>query len=242
MAEPAFLREAAVRASGIVLRTPRHSVSVRLTHWIVTLAFFALLISGIAILIAHPRLYWGEAGGFGGPSLLDLPLPFSLGHSGWGRSLHFLSAWVCVLTGLVYLLSGFLTQHFSKDLLPSSADLAPRALWRMVRMDLRWSEPAEEEMPGYNSLQRLAYLAVVFALFPLMVLSGLAMSPAIASVVPQLVEAFGGQQSARTVHFFVACLLVLFVIAHVAMVCRRGFVRRMKGMIAGSAEQRTVLR
>ena len=75
---------------------PRHSVLVRITHWITTLSFLALLVSGIAILLAHPRLYWGETGAVGAPSLIDLPLPFMLtGQSGWGRSLHFFAAWLC---------------------------------------------------------------------------------------------------------------------------------------------------
>src|SRR5580704_5451 len=88
---------------------PRHSAVVRITHWINTLSFFGLLVSGIAILLAHPRLYWGETGSVGTPSLLDLPLPFLLtGQSGWGRYLHFLSAWACVLNGTLYVLSGLL--------------------------------------------------------------------------------------------------------------------------------------
>src|SRR5208283_5796524 len=95
-----------------------HSATVRITHWINSLSFFGLLVSGIAILLAHPRLYWGETGSVGTPSLVDLPLPFVLeGQSGWGRYLHFLSAWVCVLTGLSYVLSGILSQHFRREFL-----------------------------------------------------------------------------------------------------------------------------
>ena len=86
---------------------PRHSALVRITHWINTLSFFGLLVSGFAILLAHPRLYWGETGNVGTSSILDLPLPFVLtGQTGWGRSLHFLSAWICVLNGLLYVVSG----------------------------------------------------------------------------------------------------------------------------------------
>ena len=206
---------------------------VRATHWIVTLTFFGLLVSGIAILLAHPRLYWGETGAFGTPSLLDLPIPFVLGNSGWGRSLHFLSAWVCVLSGMVYVLSGFLTQHFRRDLMPEKAEWSWGRVALAIRAHLRSSRPGEEELPGYNVLQRLAYLAVVFVLFPLIVLSGLAMSPAITSAVPALVNGFGGQQSARTVHFFLASFLVLFVVVHVVMVGRAGFTRRMRAMITG---------
>ncbi len=84
---------------------PRHTVLVRVTHWVHALGFFALVVSGIAILVAHPRLYWGETGAVGTPSLFDLPIPFMLGHSGWGRYLHFVAAWACVLNGLLYYVS-----------------------------------------------------------------------------------------------------------------------------------------
>lgn len=93
----------------------RHRALVRITHWLNALSFVGLVVSGVAILLAHPRLYWGETGAVGMPSLIDLPLPFVLtGQTGWGRSLHFLSAWMCVLTGVVYLLSGLATRHFGK--------------------------------------------------------------------------------------------------------------------------------
>src|SRR6185503_13485988 len=91
----------------------RFSLLVRVTHWLNSISCVALVVSGVGILLAHPRLYWGETGGVGGPSLFDLPLPFMLGgQSGWGRSLHFLSAWVCVLNGLVYVFSGVFKWHF----------------------------------------------------------------------------------------------------------------------------------
>jgi thiosulfate reductase cytochrome b subunit len=184
----------------------RHSAVVRITHWINTLSFFGLLVSGIAILLAHPRLYWGETGNVGTPSLIDLPLPFVLiGQSGWGRSLHFLSAWFCILNGLLYVLSGFLTQHF------------------------QWKNSAD----SYNLLQRIAYLIVVAILFPLMIWTGLAMSPAITSVFPALVTGLGGQQSARTIHFFIAAFLVLFLLVHVTMVCLAGFTSHVRAMITG---------
>jgi DMSO/TMAO reductase YedYZ molybdopterin-dependent catalytic subunit/thiosulfate reductase cytochrome b subunit len=211
---------------------PRHPAAVRITHWTVTLSFFGLLISGIAILLAHPRLYWGETGAVGTPSLLDLPLPFVLtGQSGWGRYLHFLSAWVCILSGVVYLLSGLFTKHFRRRLLPAKDTLAWRPFWRVVSNHLRWKPASEGEPQDYNVVQRLAYLAVVFLLFPLIVLAGFAMSPAIASVAPALVSVFGGQQTARTVHFVAAILLVAFLLVHVAMVSLSGFRTRVRSMI-----------
>src|SRR5690242_17905903 len=160
MPEPAYIPELATPAPAAPL-LPRHTATVRITHWVHTVSFFGLLVSGIAILLAHPRLYWGETGAVGLPSLLDLPLPFVLtGQTGWGRSLHFLSAWLLVLNGGVYLLSGLATRHFRDDLLRPNA---------------------------YNALQRASYLAVIFLLFPLMVATGFAMSPAITSALPALV-------------------------------------------------------
>ena len=188
----------------------RHSALVRVTHWLTAASFIALAVSGVAILLAHPRLYWGETGAVGTPSLFDLPLPFLLtGQSGWGRYLHFLSAWMTVLTGTIYVLDGIRARHFSESL-------------------FRPSQPAK-----YNVVQRATYAAVVFVLFPLMIWTGLAMSPAVTSVLPTLVTSLGGQQSARTLHFIVASVLVLFVIGHVAMVAFAGFSRHVAAMIVG---------
>lgn len=211
----------------------RHSAVVRATHWVNALSFFGLLVSGFAILLAHPRFYWGEAGGIGTPSVLDLPLPFMRGGpSGWGRNLHFLSAWVGVLNGGVYLLSGVLTRHFSHDLLPARAELTWRSLSRSVLSHLRFERPA---VGTYNILQRLTYLGVIFILFPLLLWTGFAMSPAIVSVVPAFVTVLGGQETARTLHFFIADFLVLFFVVHIAMICLAGFWNLVRAMVTGHA-------
>jgi thiosulfate reductase cytochrome b subunit len=211
MAGSAYLPRIATRSSDIP-DSPRHSVVVRITHWINTIGFVGLLVSGIAILLAHPRFYWGETGNVGTPSIIDLPLPFVLtGQTGWGRSLHFLSAWACVLNGSLYFVSSLLTQHFRRDLWPGG----PR-------------EPVAYQVP-----QRLIYLLVIVVLFPLMIWTGLAMSPAITSVFPALVTSLGGQQSARTIHFFAADSLVLFLLVHIGMVWRAGFTNHVRAMIVG---------
>jgi thiosulfate reductase cytochrome b subunit len=220
MADSAHFPRLAIRSSDAIdssrIVAPRHSFTVRVTHWMNVLSFAGLLTSGIAILLAHPRLYWGETGSVGTPSLIDLPLPFMLtGQSGWGRSLHFLSAWATVMTGAIYIVSCLFSGHFRKDFLPS------------------------ESPPVYNSLQRFAYATVVFFLFPMAIWTGLAMSPAITSVYPALVTTLGGQQSARTIHFFVAAFLVVFVLVHIAMVARDGFVKNMRAMIVGHSKEAT---
>jgi thiosulfate reductase cytochrome b subunit len=232
MAETAYAPGLTIRGLDS-LDSPRHSAVVRITHWITAITFVGLLVSGIAILIAHPRLYWGETGARGGPSLIDLPIPFMIGHSGWGRYLHFLSAWVCVFTGLVYVGSGILSQHFRKELLPAKGDFEWRGIGRIIWNHARFKRPPEDEALAYNVVQKLAYLSVVIVLFPLIILTGLAMSPAIASLLPVVREAFGGQQSARTIHFFASLALVLFVCVHIAMVCLAGFTNRVRGMITG---------
>ncbi|HSZ18165.1 MAG TPA: cytochrome b/b6 domain-containing protein [Candidatus Acidoferrum sp.] len=239
MAQTALIPAVAIQSSAS-LDSPRHSAVVRITHWITALSFFGLLYSGIAILIAHPRLYWGDTGGVGAPSLIDLPIPFMIGHSGWGRYLHFLSAWTAVLTGMVYAFSGAVSKHFRRDLLPTREEMSWGRVWRIVWNDLRWKRPAEEDSLTYNVVQKLTYLGVVFVLFPLIILSGLAMSPAIASVVPTLRIGFGGQQSARTIHFFVTLALVLFLCVHIAMVCLAGFTGRVRAMITGYSAARKV--
>jgi thiosulfate reductase cytochrome b subunit len=231
MAESAYILEPPIHTSDVV-NPPRHSVLVRITHWIFTLSFFGLMLSGLAITLAHPHFYWGEAGSMGTPSLFDLPLPTKRGGpSGWGRSLHFQSAWFAVLSGLLYVIAGLFTQHFHRRLIPARADLSWRSLSAVLLDHVRFRRPGNTG--SYNILQRLAYLAVVFLFFPLIIITGLAMSPALTSVFPQLVTVFGGQETARTLHFFLANFLVFFLVAHVVMVILGGFKTRMLAMITG---------
>ena len=212
------------------------------------LCFFALLVSGIEILISHPRFYWGEAGNVLTTPLFVLPIPASRStvptgygfvlpdQNGWSRSLHFQTAWAVVLTGLLYGVFGLFTNHFRRNLVPAKPDLSWRALSREIANHARLKPPGVAEAWSYNSLQRLTYLFVIFVLFPLVIWTGLAMSPAIASAFPGVVTAFGGQQSARTIHFFVTVLLVLFLAVHVGMIVLAGFRNRMRPMITGRVE------
>jgi thiosulfate reductase cytochrome b subunit len=233
----------AVRASTV---RRRHSLLVRVTHWITTLAFLALLVSGVEILISHPRFYWGETGNVRTTPLFKLPIaasrstvPTGYGYvlpdqNGWSRYLHFQSAWVAVLTGLLYVTFGLTQGHFRRNLLPARADLSSRGLSTVIAQHLRFRHASEDEGSAYNVLQRLTYLSVIFVLFPLIIWTGLAMSPGIASAIPAVVTVLGGQQSARTIHFFVTILLVLFLLVHIIMVCLAGFRKRMRAMIMGS--------
>ena len=227
--------------------TPRHSALVRVTHWITTLCFLALLVSGVEILISHPRFYWGETGNVLTTPSFKLPIPSSRNlvptgygyvlpdQNGWSRYLHFQAAWIVVLTGLLYTISILFTGHLRKNLLPGQADLSWKAFSTTIAKHLRFERPSEAEAWSYNVLQRLTYLFVIFVLFPLVIWTGLAMSPAFVSAVPATVTVLGGQQSARTIHFFVSLFLVLFLLVHVVMVCVAGFTSRMRAMITGRA-------
>jgi len=238
-------------ASAVTARAvgPRHAGVVRVTHWITTLSFLALLVSGAEILLSHPRFYWGETGNVLSPPLFQLPVPSSRDtvptaygyvlrdQNGWSRYLHFQSAWVVVGTGLVYVITGLWSGHFRRNLMPARADLAWRKLTSVIAQDLRLSPASEEAVWSYNVLQRITYLLVIFVLFPLIVWTGLAMSPAIASAYPFAVAVLGGQQSARTIHFLVTVLLVLFLLVHVAMVFLAGFRSRMRSIITGRPDR-----
>jgi thiosulfate reductase cytochrome b subunit len=237
-----------VSATAVAKVTSQHSALVRVTHWITTVSFLALLVTGVEILISHPRFYWGEAGNVLNTPLFIVPIPASRStvptgygyvlpdQNGWSRYLHFQAAWVVVLTGLLYVVFGLLKGHFRKNLTPSRAELSWQALSTVLGDHLRPRAPSSAAGAwSYNALQRLTYLLVIFVLFPLVVWTGLAMSPGFVSAFPAVATTLGGQQSARTIHFFVSVLLVIFLVVHVAMICRAGFRNRMRAMITGNA-------
>ncbi len=239
------ISQAAVARPAISGSTTRHSALVRVTHWITTLAFLALLVTGVEILISHPRFYWGETGNVLTTPLFQLPIPASRDmvptgygyvlpdQNGWSRYLHFESAWVLVLTGLLYAVFGFFSGHFRRNLLPARADLSWRRFGGIIAQDLRLRPASGTEAWSYNALQRLTYLLVIFVLVPLVIWTGLDMSPAFASAFPSAVTALGGRQSARTLHFFVSVLLVGFLFVHVLMIFLAGFWNRVRAMITG---------
>jgi thiosulfate reductase cytochrome b subunit len=254
----------------------RHSAAVRITHWINVLCLSILLLSGLQILNAHPRLYWGEYGadadqafiaigsqkhedGLHGflrvgalriettgvlgasregdaitarafPAWLTIPSYHDLGA---GRNWHFLFAWLLVINGSVYLMHGFLRGHILRDLLPNRDQLKPRHLWQEVVDHARLRFAKGSAARRYNALQKITYLLVVLVLLPLMVFTGLTMSPGLDAAFPFLPDLFGGRPSARTLHFITASSLVLFVAVHVLMVVLSGFWNNVRSMISG---------
>jgi thiosulfate reductase cytochrome b subunit len=216
---------------------PRRLLVVRATHWIAVLTVCGLLVSGIGILVSHPRLYWGEVGNVDTASLIDLPMPFIIGPSVWMRPYHFASAWLLVLSGFAYVIGGFITGHLSK-LIPAPTDLHWHRIGGVISGHLHWRRPSVDEAWTYNVVQRLTYLFVVFILFPAIIWTGLGMSFGATSVFPFLATALGGHQSARTLHFICVGLLVLFAIVHIVMLCLVGFRSHVRAMITGYIPQR----
>src|SRR5512146_3295304 len=192
----------------------RHTLAVRVMHWINVVAVVVLLMSGLQIFNAHPALYWGKSSYTGaGPLWAPGPFPgwITLPGPQWlamGRRWHFFFAWVLVINGIAYLAYTLASRHLTRDLLPTRADW--RAIGPSIRDHLLLRHPQGAAARRYNILQKLAYLGVIFVLFPLLILMGWAMSPGLDSLVPGWIDVFGGRQSARTLHFLVAWVLVAF--------------------------------
>jgi thiosulfate reductase cytochrome b subunit len=238
-----------------------HTRWVRVSHWIAAASILALALTGFVILMAHPRLYWGAVGNDLTPALLELPISRNHRHGGWeksvaffpvagspvtavrtydifnenswGRSLHFLAAWFLVVTGAFYVVAGFFSGHVWRDLLPHGPELTPRRLWQDLASHARFQIQPAKGGPPYGIMQKFTYFGVVFVALPMMVATGMTMSPAITAAYPILLAAFGGSQSARTIHFGLFVALVLFLIVHVLMVIMSGFKRQLRAMTVG---------
>lgn len=212
------------------------------------MAFLALLVSGVEVLVSHPRFYWGETGNVNDAPLFSIPIPSSRStvptgygyvlpdQNGWSRYLHFQSAWLLALTGVAYLTAGLGSGHFHRNLVPSATDLRWPAVRRSIAEHLRWPAASVADPSSYNLLQRLAYLGVIFVLVPLVIWTGLAMSPGFTAIWPATVALLCGKQSARTLHFVVSLALTLFLIVHLVMLVLAGFTTRVRAMITGRAE------
>ena len=169
----------------------------------------------------------GRLAARGFPSWLTLP---SYQDLATGRRWHFFFAWLFVLNGLVYLGWTLARGHW-RDLVPNGTQL--RGIGGTIREHVLLRFPKGEEARHYNVLQKLAYLGVIVVLVPLLILSGLTMSPGMNAEFPWLLDLFGGRQSARTMHFVAMSLIVLFVIVHVLMVLVSGLFNSMRSMITG---------
>jgi len=219
----------------------RHPLPIRLTHGVNALCLAVLLMSGLQILNAHPALYFGNTSSFDAPFIAfgngdSAPFPRWITLPSWqdlaaGRRWHFFFAWLWVLNGLVYLGYGLASGRVRHVLLPTRPEL--RGIGRSLREHLRLQFPHGEAARRYNVLQQLSYLAVVFGLLPLMMLTGLAMSPGMDARLHLLVDLFGGRQSARTLHFLAASALAAFFLIHMAAVLAAGAATELRSIITG---------
>ena len=148
-----------------------------------------------------------------------------------GRRWHFFFAWLFLLNGLAYLIWSLGSGHLRRDLAPTGKELkhVGASIWEHVRLKF----PRGEEAKRYNVLQKLTYLLVALVLLPLMLLTGLAMSPGMDAAFPVLLDMFGGRQSARTIHFIAASGIVIFVVVHLVMVLITGVWNNLRSMITG---------
>lgn len=251
----------------------RHRLSTRLWHWTNALTLLVMLMSGLMIFNAHPRLYWGSYGANPdrawlevtstttkgylrvGPMRLEttgvigywkapdgsiqrrafphwatIPSSYSLADA---RIWHLAFAWLLSLGLLAYSIVSLVNRHFQKDLRIRAAEMAPRNLWHDIKDHARLRFPTGEAALRYNILQKLAYASVLFGLLPLVILTGMTMSPALVSGLSPLLDLFGGRQSARSLHFLAAFGLVGFFFVHIAMVVLAGPYNEVRSMITG---------
>jgi thiosulfate reductase cytochrome b subunit len=216
--------------------TYRHPPLVRISHWLNVIAVVVLIMSGLNILAAHPQLYWGLRSTFADPwvafgtipNWVMLPQGRNLAEA---RHWHFFFAWVFVINGLIYLAYGFITRRFGRRLWPTGADL--KGFWPSVKEHARFHFPKDEEARTYNVIQKLTYVAMILVVLPMMLITGLSMSPGFNAIGGILLDLMGGRQSARTLHFISAALIVGFIVIHVGLVIWTGLYNNMRAMITG---------
>jgi thiosulfate reductase cytochrome b subunit len=172
----------------------------------------------------------GAAQAIAFPAWATIPSSRNLGLA---RNWHFFAAWLLIVNGLVYIAYGILSGHFRRKLLPTGAELRPSHIWHDIVQHLKLKFPKGEEALNYQVLQKIAYSAAALLLLPLMVFSGLGMSPGMDASWPFIVDLFGGRQSARSVHFIVTNLVVAFILVHLLMLLLAGPFKLLRGMITG---------
>ncbi len=251
----------------------RHRLSTRIWHWTNAALLVVMLMSGLMIFNAHPRLYWGQYGANADPAWLEIGqadgegylrmgsasvtttgvlgvsrnaegVPQSRAFPGWAtipsgydlglaRRWHLTFAWAFAAAIVLYGLWSLANGHLRRDLLPKAAELRPAHLWHDIRQHAMLRFPKGPEAARYNILQKLSYLGVIAVLIPVMILSGLTMSPSMDAAWPWLLDLFGGRQSARSIHFIIALLLVAFFVVHILMVVLAGPLNEVRSMITG---------
>ena len=251
----------------------RHRLSTRLWHWTNVVTLAVMMMSGLMIFNAHPRLYWGQYGanadhawleigstehtGFvtagplrvettgllgrwtdkdgnqqtrAFPGWITIPSDYSLADA---RLWHLAFAWLLALNLTAYMVVSLWNRHFRRDLAISREEARPSHVWQDVKDHARLKLPTGAAALKYNILQKLAYSSVLFVMLPLMILTGLTLSPAMDSGWGWLLDIFGGRQSARSIHFITMVALIGFFVVHIAMVVLAGPINELRSMLSG---------
>ncbi len=260
----------------------RHRLSTRIWHWLNFATLIIMLMSGLMIFNAHPRLYWGqyganndsawleigssagvksgqkEGGGYlkigdirintagvlgsyedkegiirehAFPDWATIPSSYNLS---FARLWHFAFAWVFSFALLFYILRSLVNGHVMQDLHIRKSQWSPRHIWGDIKDHAQLRFPTGAAALEYNILQKLSYIGVIFVLLPVMIFTGLTMSPAMNAAWPWLLDLFGGRQSARSLHFIAAFALIAFFVVHIIMVLLAGPLNEIRSMITGN--------
>ena len=268
--DPAPMDEHAPVGGDLVVR---HRLATRLWHWVNVVALVVMLMSGLMIFNAHPRLYWGQYGANPDPAWFEIgsrgdqgfarlgslqvsttgvlgvwrdsagslqhrafphwatiPSSYSLADA---RIWHLAFAWLFAVGLLAFMVVSLVNRHFQRDLTISRDEVRPSHVWTDIQDHARLRFPTGAAALRYNILQKGSYAAVIFILLPLIILTGLTMSPALTSGWAWLLDLFGGRQSARSLHFLAMAALVGFAVVHIVMVLLAGPRNEVRSMISG---------
>lgn len=249
----------------------RHHLFTRIWHWLNAVFVTILLMSGLMIFNAHPRLYWGEYGsredspwmeiddtrstGFvrigsariettgvlglsldandtvrrvAFPGWATIPTNYSLAAA---RRWHFAFAWLFALGLTAFMLISMINGHIRNDLHVTRAEWRLSSIWQDIKNHARLR--FDHAHGAYNFLQKFSYIAVIFVGLPMLILTGITMSPAMNAAWPWLLDIFGGRQSARSIHFIAASAMTAFVVIHLVMVLLSGPITGVRSMITG---------
>jgi len=217
----------------------RHRLPTRLWHWTNAVAIVVMLMSGMMISNAHPHLYWGEFGAnldhawyhpphF--PGWATIPSTYNLALA---RHWHLFFAWIFAFGLLAFMLVSLANRHIQRDLTLTRAELAPGHLWQDVKDHARLKFPTGEKALRFNVLQKITYIGVVFVVLPLLIVTGLSLSPGFDAVLHWPLDLMGGRSSARSIHFICAGLIAAFIVLHLVLVLLAGPYNEIRSMITG---------